>query len=70
MVWPCPLPVDAYVAAGREVEFMNGALAGGVAQVHLGAASPRGPPIYGTVVSPGDVEWPEERGGLNIGQLP
>src|SRR5215472_15662291 len=21
MVWPCPLPVDAYVAAGREVEF-------------------------------------------------
>jgi Domain of unknown function (DUF6431) len=21
IVWPCPLPVDAYVAAGREVEF-------------------------------------------------
>jgi hypothetical protein len=21
MVWPCPLPVDAYVVAGREVEF-------------------------------------------------
>ena len=21
MVWPCPLPVDAYVAAGRAVEF-------------------------------------------------
>ena len=21
MVWPCPLPVDAYVAAGRRVEF-------------------------------------------------
>src|SRR5260221_14632371 len=21
MVWPCPLPVDAYVAAGRQVEF-------------------------------------------------
>jgi Domain of unknown function (DUF6431) len=21
MVWPCPLPVDAYVAAGREVKF-------------------------------------------------
>jgi Domain of unknown function (DUF6431) len=21
MVWPCPLPVDAYVAAGRKVEF-------------------------------------------------
>jgi Domain of unknown function (DUF6431) len=21
MVWPCPLPVDAYVAAGRDVEF-------------------------------------------------
>jgi hypothetical protein len=21
VVWPCPLPVDAYVAAGREVEF-------------------------------------------------
>ncbi len=21
MVWPCPLPVDAYAAAGREVEF-------------------------------------------------
>src|SRR4249920_2962333 len=21
MVWPCPLPADAYVAAGREVEF-------------------------------------------------
>ena len=21
MVWPCPLPVDAYVAAGRKVKF-------------------------------------------------
>ncbi len=35
MVWPRPLPVDAYVAAGREVEVPRPGCPGGKAVAEL-----------------------------------